>query len=705
MTPAPATRSFDRSLLPEARFEFVVIADTHYMLDPGERPLEFESRRKQSARVATALGQVAALEPAFVVHLGDLVQEYPETPDFVRAQDEAVQQLRDCGLEVRRVAGNQDVGDKPDPTMPARPVTPASLEAYHRRFGPSWYSFDHQDLHCVVLNSQIMNAAMPEAAAQRQWLEDDLETHAGARICAFWHLPPYLGEAGEPHLGNYDNLGEPARTWLLGRLRAFAVELLFCGHVHFAFCDNLGPTRYRVTPSTSFTRPGFSHLFAGGPPPEQGRDDAAKLGFYLCRVFADRIDLHFIRTRGALAPESGPARLLTPLPPNSADTAAGLTLVHPLSLRTEVPLAWPSVVRQPVRNDYPLLSCLELGLSRVRVPFADLEDSQQRPRLELLHREGVGIQAFFLWSAAMPLEDMQERHGALVEAWEVQVPGALCPPPAWAERLQNGPRPLSLAPVVTARAAGKQHPRTRIGYRPAELPALDQGLQQSGLDCAAALCRIDRDASPWDATLALRGLGPPNRIERIDLLFELPGRDDNANALQTAEALFAALLLPSARLYVEPLVDLDRTMDARHGLLDNLCNPRPSFEVLRCLNAALQPFRGAWFEPHALEAPGLRILRLQSGEVGLALVLPEGKKFLPAGLFEEVKKAANIRLYHLARGRVEQPEINQLEEGGISGPALLVMPDCGNGPVFTITPKPPSNALPRTARTAASPQA
>jgi hypothetical protein len=668
------SRLFDRSLLPEARFEFVVIADTHYMLDVGDRPLEFESRRKQSARVASALRQVADLEPDFVVHMGDLVQEFPETPDFVRAVDEAVQQLEECGVEVRRVAGNQDVGDKPDPTMPARPVTAASLEAYHNRFGRSWYSFDHQDLHCVVLNSQIMNTQMVEAQTQRAWLEDDLAAHAGARICVFWHLPPYLCDPTEPHLGNYDNLGEPARTWLLELLRTCRAELLFTGHVHFFFCDNIGSTRYRVTPSTSFTRPGFSHVFAGGPPPEQGRDDAPKLGFYLCRVFADRIDLHFVRTRGKLELNPGPARLLTPIPPAAAATTAGLTLIHPLSLQTEVPLAWPSVVRQRVRNDYPLLSCLELGIARIRVPLTDLEDSQQRRRLQVLHREGVCIQAFTLFCADLALEDMQEKHGDLAGNWEVQMPGALCPPPAAADLLKGCRQRVSLAPILTERVAGKQHPRTRIGYRPTELPMLDQQLQECELDIEAALCRIDRDAGAWEAALTLRNLESLKRIGRIDLLFELPGRDETVNALQTAEALFAALLLPHARLYLEPLVDLDRTMDTRGGFLDNLCNPRPAFEVLRCLNAALRPFRGARFEPHALEAPGLRTLRLQSRDVDLALALPEGKKALPAELFAGLEETTDARVYHLAQGRVEQPPINEWAEKEISGPSLLVMP-------------------------------
>ena len=73
---------FDRTLLPPAQLEFAVIADTHYMIDPGDAPLEFESRRRQSQRALVAWQMVAALEPAFVVHLGDLVQESPGSFDF-----------------------------------------------------------------------------------------------------------------------------------------------------------------------------------------------------------------------------------------------------------------------------------------------------------------------------------------------------------------------------------------------------------------------------------------------------------------------------------------------------------------------------------------------------------------------------------------------------------------------------------------------
>ena len=122
--------------------------------------------------------------------LGDLVQEIPESERFERAVAEACQQLERCGVRPRHVAGNHDVGDKPDPTMPTAWVSSGSLATYHRLFGRSWYSWDEQEVHCIVLNAQLLNSALPEADDQRQWVESDLLAHTGQRIFVFLSLPP-----------------------------------------------------------------------------------------------------------------------------------------------------------------------------------------------------------------------------------------------------------------------------------------------------------------------------------------------------------------------------------------------------------------------------------------------------------------------------------------------------------------------------------
>ncbi len=588
---------FDRSLLPPADLEFVVVSDTHYMIDVGDAPLEFESRRRQGERAGAAWRAIAGLDPAFVVHLGDMVQEFPGRPDYDRAAREALGQIHGAGLweRCRFAAGNHDIGDRPDPTMPTGEATEESLDTWERRHGPSWHAWDAAGIRFLVLNSQLFNTGLAAHARQRAWLEAQLAEADGRPCVLFLHMPPYLADPAEPWLGHYDNLGEPDRGWLLDLVRRHRVLAMFAGHVHFQFFDHVagesGVCRYYVTPSPSFTRPGFSHLFTSAPPPEQGRDDEEKLGFFLCRMVGGRLDVHRLRMAALLAAGDG-ACLITPLPAACEGPSRsrpgfdpGVTLRHALAPRAEVPLAWPSVIRQPVRNDYPLLACLEMGVSWVRAPLADLADPLQARRLEVLRAEGVRVQA-----VALGEEEALGRAGDLAgaDALEVQLPGRLLPDIRSLAALGEAALPLVLSPVLPGQPVpGKQHHRTRIGYLPEELDGLAEALEEAHLTAAAA-CRLD-PSDPWE-TARLLEQARGRRPLQLQLLAEMPGVDDGTNAHSVARAMLAAASL-DVPLFLEPLVDLDRTMDVARGLLDTRCNPRPPFEVARCLGALLR--RGA----------------------------------------------------------------------------------------------------------------
>ncbi|MFW6058947.1 MAG: metallophosphoesterase family protein [Phycisphaeraceae bacterium] len=571
---------FDRSLLPPAESEFVVVADTHYMLDTTGKAVEFESRRKQSARAETALRQIAALAPPFVIHLGDIAQEYPETARYMQALNEAKAQL-DAHCPVRHhVVGNQDIGDKPDPTTPGFPVTEAALNTWESHFGPTWFSFDHDGIHFVVLNSQILNTALPQAQEQRDWLERDLAEAHGKRICLFLHLPLFLFAPDEPHLGHYDNVGQDDRAWLIELIQRHRVQWMMSGHVHFPFYQRIGEARYLISQAPSFTRPGFSHLFSSPPPADQGRDQSQVLGFYLMRVMPDRFDAHLVRTGGDTElPEPlqrGWQRVLTRTPKALPDGRLGVTLRHPLSWTTQVPTAWPSAIRQPVRNDLPLLACVELGVRHVRVPLADCENKLQKERLAVLRDEGVRVIATAM--AADPAVTRERLDAARKHADQIELQIindelddtalVLC-------AADLGPVSLS---AVTSRqpVPGKQHPRTRHGFLPEHLPALNERLAKANVSVAGVLCRLDPAATDINVQ-------PLSHIPQIDLAFEFqPGDVDNVAA--ATRALLAAHRLGAGHLFFEPMIDMDRTMDAAPGLLDTQCNPRPVFHALRCVN-------------------------------------------------------------------------------------------------------------------------
>jgi len=72
--------TYDRSFLPVALFEFVVLGDTHFILDPEPYVVEFDLVRAWPQRGAWALRCVASLDADFVVHLGDLTEENAARP-------------------------------------------------------------------------------------------------------------------------------------------------------------------------------------------------------------------------------------------------------------------------------------------------------------------------------------------------------------------------------------------------------------------------------------------------------------------------------------------------------------------------------------------------------------------------------------------------------------------------------------------------
>ncbi|MDE2832457.1 MAG: metallophosphoesterase [Gemmatimonadota bacterium] len=645
---------FDKTHLPPAQFEYVVIADTHYMIDVGDRPLEFESRRVQTQRAGIALQQVSDIGADFVIHMGDLVQEYPGTPDFKRAMFEARDQIRACNISPHYVAGNHDIGDKTDPTMPTHAATAESLAFFHELFGPSWYSFDRDDCHFIVLNSQILNSKIPEADDQWKWFESDLEKHKNQRLFLFFHLPLYLGDKNEPGLGHYDNISPPDRDRLLALIEKYGIERLFAAHVHYPFYDKIGKTRYFITPSTSFTRPGFGHLYASAPPPEQGRDDTGKLGFYLLRIRAEHTDIHFIRTKGET---KRPARdRLVTCTSATLSSPVGLTLRHPITPIAELPIAYPSVIRQKVRNDQHLFACIELGAKFVRFPWRDLRDPFQRTRLEMLCAEGITPIATFLEPRIASLPEHIKANLNIIQNWEIQISDPSLSSDEVCETLNRCAElaELSICPIIpNERVHGKQHLRTRMGYQLDELENLNATLQNADMHLQRVLSRVPPNQSPWTYIQSLSERKYSN-IGHIDISLELDAQNDSTNARRIAEATFAIVQLPGTRLFIDPLTDFDRTMDVTHGLLDTLCNPRPPFHTLRCLNTLLNsPVHDSTFtDPAEQICENNRVLYLNNTNRQLALVLP-ARNIFDLNALEFSLDTSPVRIYHLRTGEVE----------------------------------------------------
>lgn len=683
---------FEKYFLPEALFEFVVLSDLHFFDVVPSKKVEFLSRRKQTKRALRALQMAASLKPEFIIHLGDLIQQFPESMGFHDAMFSALKRLEAFNVKFYHVAGNHDVGDKPDPTMPTCFVTADSLNWYHNHIGPSWYSFNYVDCHFIVLNSQIMNTNLEEAKIQEKWLEEDLQNNKSKRIFIFMHLPLYLWDEEEQGLGNYDNLDEPARHWLLNLVEKNKIEMLIAGHVHFSFLDYIGNrSKYLLLTSPTFTRGDFSNIFKSDAPPEAGRDDAEKLGFYLFRVLKNRTDVHFIRTEEYhnFAYNSSQTKyLLTQSSASLEHSTLGISLERPLVTFSDIPSSWPSVISRRIRNDYPLLYSLEMGIKSIEIPIKDLANQLQNKRIDYIRSEGIAILASVIWKNSNDLLKeikpyINQVDGILIHIIGTPRPSFLC-----LENINainnNYFIPITLSCIIPGEEIkNKQHPRTRFGYKLSELVQLNQELIKNNCKIDSVVCRVETTRSPWDTVEKAEQFSSLSHINSISFNIELSSINDLNNASFVAEALFSSILF-SRPIYFQPLVDIDRAMDVTHGLLDTLCNPRPAFKVLKNLNTILNNYfkKDSLFESFTSIGNNIKIRMVSLKEKQLFLITPYELESLSENLLNFVFKNDDnfykqIIIYHLISGYVNKFSKNGVlrkyfEKQKIDEPILII---------------------------------
>ena len=169
-------------------FSFLFLTDTH---------LEPELNGVQG--VALAMREARGIRADFAIQGGDHVFDAlgVSKPRALQLYDQYGKTEQDLGLKVHHTLGNHDVfgvytASGASPTDPLY-----GKKMYAERFGPTWYSFDHKDVHFVVLDSiGITDDHHYEARIdpeQLDWLRNDLavmEQQAPRRpVIVVTHIP------------------------------------------------------------------------------------------------------------------------------------------------------------------------------------------------------------------------------------------------------------------------------------------------------------------------------------------------------------------------------------------------------------------------------------------------------------------------------------------------------------------------------------
>ncbi|MEZ5908117.1 MAG: metallophosphoesterase [Hyphomicrobiaceae bacterium] len=572
-------------------FTFAIISDTHVRPPGGDESSPFPVNLLANGRARQAVALIVAEKPELTFHLGDMVHPMPSLPTFGPAAAEAKRILAPLGKDLHYVPGNHDVGDKPLKGLPAEFASEESLALYEQAFGAPWYAVAHGGCRFIILNSSIMNSGLEAERLQRQWLERELAAPDPSRTFVLIHYPPYITQADEP--SHYDNIDEPARSWLLEQIAKARVEAVFSGHVHHFFFNRLAGCHLYVLPPTSFIRQDYAELFPIEPALEYGRNDTGKFGVTLVDVHERGHRVRILPTDGRERDEAAAATAAATAP---AGAARGAPLVahmrHAWARAIDLPYNGPmeEFSRKSARNDALLKRLWQMGIRRVRTPLADLLDPVIRQRIADFHAAGITFTFFTLQVPGDPVVRLLETARHLTDA--LQIVASRTDLSDIADGLE-GLLPADGVPIIVGKLhSSADEPKhgshfahaVSFGFkwheRDAALDALkaaDKRRLVSGLafqinlgdDAAARLGEIEAFAARHDITASAN----------VRLADENPATAnfDDALVLRRVRAVVkTAAQLTRTCVEVDTLIDVDRGYHPRHGLLDRRCNFRPA---------------------------------------------------------------------------------------------------------------------------------
>ena len=244
-------------------FNFVVIGDT----------------RTGIAVFKQHIKEINLLDPDFVIDSGDLINGYAtELRNIETMWDRFDAVVKAFKVPLVMVPGNHDIWDT------------NSDRIYRRRYGKTYFSFTHKDVHFIILNSETRDKdGQPTERIigdQLRWLANDLAEHKNAKATfVFLHQPLWQGfHIGE---GNGKHWMEDVHPILAKH----GVSAVFGGHSH----------KYVKFPAID----GVPYYVSGGGGAEIGSSESMGDFYHYClvKVRGNQWQMAVIRP-GALEPDT-----------------------------------------------------------------------------------------------------------------------------------------------------------------------------------------------------------------------------------------------------------------------------------------------------------------------------------------------------------------------------------------------------------------
>ncbi len=190
---------------PGSAFDFVMIGDSGFA-----SPEQF-----------AVAAQMLALDPDFMLHLGDIIYDAGEAENYDPRFFQPYRDLLDQAPMFPSL-GNHDYG-----TNLGQPYLDAFYLPSNNPSGTErYYSFDWGNAHFAALDSNRLYPVTD--TLMLQWLESDLAASTATWKFVFFHHAIY---SSGPH-GLFDSYVQPMRNALAPLFEQYAVDIVFAGHDH-----------------------------------------------------------------------------------------------------------------------------------------------------------------------------------------------------------------------------------------------------------------------------------------------------------------------------------------------------------------------------------------------------------------------------------------------------------------------------------------